>query len=209
MKGLILKDLYASKSYGLIYVLFLVVYAAMVVINGASPIGALPCLLLGMLPSALQAADEGSRWLQYSACLPYTRSQIVSAKYIISIIFNVASAAVLLIANILNAVFVEHDLSQLASLPIWAALYLSVGIFGALCLPFIFWLGVEKGRIVYMVFCGLMGAGIGAIGATSADLVFGEIPNIAVIMAAVFAIAAALFAISWAASIAAFKKRQL
>lgn len=209
MKGLILKDLYSSKSYAYIYGLFLVVYAAMVVINGASIIGALPCLLLGMLPSTLQAADEGSRWLQYSACLPYTRSQIVSAKYIISIIFNAASAAVLLIANVLNAVFVEHDLSQLASLPIWAALYLSVGIFGALCLPFIFRLGVEKGRIVYMVFGGLMGACVGAMGATSAGLVLGEIPNIAVIMAAVFAIAVVLFAISWAASIAAFKKRQL
>ena len=209
MKGLILKDLYASKSYGLIYVLFLVVYAAMVVINGVSPIGALPCLLLGMLPSTLQTADEGSRWLQYSACLPYTRSQIVSAKYIISIIFNVSSAAVLLIASILNAVLVEHDLSLLASLPLWAALYLSVGIFGTLCLPFIFRLGVEKGKIVYTVFCAIMGAGIGTIGATSAGLVLGEIPNIAVIMAAVFAIAAALFAISWAASIAAFKKRQL
>ena len=209
MKGLILKDLYSSKSYAYIYGLFLVVYAAMVVINGASIIGALPCLLLGMLPSTLQAADEGSRWLQYSACLPYTRSQIVSAKYIISIIFNAASAAVLLIANVLNAVFVEHDLSQLASLPIWAALYLSVGIFGALCLPFIFRLGVEKGRIVYMVFGGLMGACVGAMGATSAGLVLGEIPNIAVIMAAVFAIAVVLFAISWAVSIAAFKKRQL
>ena len=54
-----------------------------------------------------------------------------------------------------------------------------------------------------------MGAGIGTIGATSAGLVLGEIPNIAVIMTAVFAIAVVLFAISWAVSIAAFKKRQL
>ena len=209
MKGLIIKDLYALKSYGTIYALPLVIFAAVLVFEGASTVCMLPCLLLGILPSSLQAADEGSKWLQYSACLPYTRSQIVSAKYIISIIFNVASSAVLLIVNILNIVFVNRDLSQLASLPMWAALYLSVGIFGALCLPFIFWLGVEKGRIVYMVFCGLMGACMGVIGAWSADLVLGEIPNIAVIMAAVFAIAAALFAISWAASIAVFKRRQL
>ncbi len=209
MKGLIIKDLYALKSYGIIYALPLVIFAAVLVFEGASTVCMLPCLLLGILPSSLQAADEGSKWLQYSACLPYTRSQIVSAKYFVSLILNLGAAFVLLIGNTLNIVFVNRDFSQLAMLPMWAALYLTAGVFGSLCMPFIFWLGVEKGRIVYMVFCGLMGACMGVIGAWSADLVLGEIPNIAVIMAAVFAIAAALFAISWAASIAVFKKRQL
>ena len=209
MKGLIIKDLYALKSYGIIYALPLVIFAAVLVFEGASTVCMLPCLLLGILPSSLQAADEGSKWLQYSACLPYTRSQIVSAKYFVSLILNLGAAFVLLIGNTLNIVFVNRDFSQLAMLPMWAALYLTAGVFGSLCMPFIFWLGVEKGRIVYMVFCGLMGACMGVKGARSADLVLGEIPNIAVIMAAVFAIAAALFAISWAASIAVFKKRQL
>ena len=49
-----------------------------------------PCMLCGMIPVNLLGYDERSRWMQYSGTMPYTKTQIVSGKYLIGLLAQLA-----------------------------------------------------------------------------------------------------------------------
>ena len=86
MKGLILKDLYMAVKYCRAYALIAIVFLGFSVVNGDNMFFLFyPCLLCGMIPVNLLAYDERSKWLLYSAALPYSKTQLVTAKYLIGL----------------------------------------------------------------------------------------------------------------------------
>ena len=86
MKGLLLKDWYMMKQYCRAYLIIATVFIAMSLFsNGNMFFIFYPCLLCGMIPVNLLGYDERSHWMQYSGTLPYTKTQLVSAKYLIGL----------------------------------------------------------------------------------------------------------------------------
>ena len=205
MKGLILKDLYMAAKYCRAYALIALVFLGVSVVNGEDTFFLFyPCLLCGMIPVNLLAYDERSKWLQYSATLPYSKAQIVSAKYVIGLM---AQLVVLIATGIARSVQMRlSGNSNPAELVLLLGIILLLSAFASsIAMPFMFRWGVEKGRIVMV--------GVVCAGAIIAKDLIAVIPvqNAAsVSLAPALCIGAAvLYGLSWLLSIRCFQTREL
>ena len=213
MKGLILKDFYVMKKHFKIIFLIILVFNALSIVNNNSVFFIFyPALFAGTMPMSLLSYDEHYHWDKYSATLPYSKSQLVSVKYIISIICEVVVITLSILAAgtnmIINDSFNIETLFNLFILLISLALILP-----ALSLPFMFKLGVEKGRIVYYVAIGIACAmsfimsDAAATNQTQTTVIANySFPLPALIIALVAA--ATAYALSWLISISFYKKRE-
>lgn len=154
MKGLILKDFYVTlkrcKSYLIVSAFFI---AASFFLDNFFSDGymfmMLPVVIFAGLPISLLGFDEKSAWTKYSRALPYSKAQIVSAKYIFGFIFQVVMALVVLLALAIRAKTIgSEELSQTAS--VLGRVFILSLIVPAVGLPFCFKFGTEKGRVFFM-----------------------------------------------------------
>jgi len=208
MKGLLLKDWYMMKKYCRSYIFIATAFIALALFSNDNMFFIFyPCLLCGMIPVNLLGYDERSRWMQYSGTLPYTKTQIVSAKYLIGLL---TQAALLIVTGISqglkmtaagNFVFGEFVVLMLLMLVV-ATLTSSVS------LPFIFKLGVERGRTAYYVMIGFVcGASVLASSYFRGQLVAEIKPNLLLAILAVAGIG--IYILSWYVSIVYFNKREI
>ena len=208
MKGLLLKDWYMIQKYFKMYLFIAVVFLAMSLLNTGNMFFVFyPCLLCGMIPVSLLGYDERSRWLQYSNTLPYRREQIVSAKYLIGLFAQIAMLLVTGIAQgvrmAVSGTFVLNDFIVLLLLLLSVATLTS-----SISLPFIFKLGVEKGRTTYYVMIGFVcGASAFASHVFEEQLQTEIQPNL--LLALLSLVGIGVYALSWYLSIVFFKKREL
>ena len=207
MKGLLLKDLYMVKAYCKAYLLIAVVFFVVSLSdNGNFFFAFYPCLLCGMIPVNLQGYDERSRFLQYSATLPYTKAQIVSAKYLVGLLTQVVVLVLIGVAQgVKMAVSGTFVFAEFAPM-LLTALAIST-LTPAIIMPFIFKYGVEKGRIAYYVMIGL----VCAVGVPFSGVFKDASGGISssVLFAAVAVAAIGIYALSWALSIRLYEKREL
>ena len=208
MKGLLLKDWYMMRKYCRIYLVSCLGFLFLSLLDTENMFFVFyPCLLTGIVPVNLLGYDERSRWLQYSGTLPYTRAQIVSGKYLIGLF---GQAAVLLITGIVQSIrmavngnFVPGELFILMLLMLTVA-----AITSSITLPFIFKLGVEKGRAAYYVMVGFVCAASVVITNLFQEPLQTEIrPNLLLLLSA--AAAMGIYALSWYLSVVFFRKREL
>lgn len=165
MKGILIKDLYVAAKqcrYMLISPIVFVVISVFGKNAGTLFFAFFASLLMSMFPMTVMSFDERSRWDVFSIALPYKRSDIVLSKYVLSMAGNVAAAALyFVISLIVNAG--NWDIEFYFSIAVIAA---SFGfIYTAIAFPPIFKLGVEKGRIWYLISI----AAISAIGGVIAE----------------------------------------
>lgn len=207
MKGLLLKDVYLINKYCRAFILLIVVFVSISIWgNGNMFFMFYPCLISGMIPMTLLTCDEREKWSEYAGTLPYTRTQIVSAKYIIG--FSTTMSVIILIAivqaikmTIANTfVFNEYFalLMNLVSISL---------IVPAILLPFIFKFGAEKGRIIYYVVIGGT-CGIGFALENINGNLFALLAEISPILVG-FSVAVLLYVISWLLSIKFYKNREI
>lgn len=208
MKGLLLKDWYMMRKYCRSYLLIAAVFIAVSLYSNDNLFFIFyPCLLCGMIPVNLLGYDERSRWMQYSGTLPYTKTQIVSAKYLIGLL---AQVTILIVTGIAQGVkmtvagnFVFGEFVVLMLLMLIVATLTS-----SISLPFIFKLGVEKGRTAYFIMIGFVcGASILASSFFRGQLVAEIEPN--AILAALAVAGIGVYALSWYLSAVFFKGRDL
>lgn len=208
MKGLLLKDWYMMRNYCRSYLLIAAVFIAVSLYSNDNLFFIFyPCLLCGMIPVNLLGYDERSRWMQYSGTLPYTKTQIVSAKYLIGLL---AQVTILIVTGIAQGVkmtvagnFVFGEFVVLMLLMLIVATLTS-----SISLPFIFKLGVEKGRTAYFIMIGFVcGASILASSFFRGQLVAEIEPN--AILAALAVAGIGVYALSWYLSVVFFKGRDL
>ena len=208
MKGLLLKDWYMMKKYCRSYIFIAAVFIAVSLGSNDNMFFVFyPCLLCGMIPVNLLSYDERSHWMQYSGTLPYTKDQIVSAKYLIGLFVQVAILIVIGIAQgVKMAVAGNFIFSEFAVLML---LVLIVAAFtSSITLPFMFKLGVEKGRTAYYVMIGFVcGASVLASSYFRGQLTAEVQPNI--ILAALSVVGICIYALSWYLSVVFFKKREI
>lgn len=94
MKGLLLKDWYMIKKHCRLYLLLAAVFLVISWFDNASLFYVIyPCLTCGMITVSLMGFDERSGWVRYSGALPYTKAQLVSAKFIVGLLATAAAAA--------------------------------------------------------------------------------------------------------------------
>jgi ABC-type transport system involved in multi-copper enzyme maturation permease subunit len=208
MKGLLLKDWYMMKKYCRAYLLIAVVFIAVSLGNEGDMFFVFyPCLLCGMIPVNLLGYDERSRWIQYSGTLPYTRTQLVSAKYLIGLF---AQMAMVIVTGIVQAVkmsingnFVWNDFIVLILLLLIVATLTS-----SISLPFIFKLGVESGRTAYYVMVGFVCAASVVASRLFVGKMQAEIePNMFLVILALVGVG--VYVLSWYLSIVFYKKREI
>ena len=208
MKGLLLKDWYMMKMYCKSYHFIAVVFVALsLVSNGNMFFVFYPCLLCGMIPVNLLGYDERSRWMQYSGTMPYTKVQIVSGKYLIGLL---AQLTILLVMGVAQAVkMMIADDFVLGEFAVLMLLMLIVStLTSSIPLPFVFKLGVEKGRTAYYVMIGFIcGASVLASSLFRGQLGIEIKPNLVLAILAVVGIGIYIF--SWYMSIVFYKKREI
>ncbi len=208
MKGLLLKDWYMMKKYCRSYLFIAVVFIAVSLVSSDNMFFVFyPCLLCGMIPVNLLAYDERSRWMQYSGTLPYTKTQIVSAKYLIGLLAQITMLVVTGIAQsakmIMAGNFVLGDFVVLMLLMLIVSTFTS-----SISLPFIFKFGVEKGRTAYYIMIGFVGGASVLASSILRGQLMSEIqPDIILSLVAVVGIGVYIF--SWYLSVAFFRKREI
>ena len=160
-----------------------------------------------MIPVNLLAYDERSRWMQYSGTLPYTKKQIVSGKYLIGLL---AQLAILIATGVGQVVkmsvaggFVFGDFAVLMLL-----LLIVSTLSSSISLPFVFKLGVEKGRTAYYIMIGFVcGASVLASSIFRGQLMTEIQPNL--ILAVIAIVGIGVYILSWYLSVSFFRKREI
>ena len=205
MKGLLLKDFYVAAKNLKIYFLIAVVFIGAVIFDKNNVYFLyLLSMLGGIIPMTLLSFDERSGWTKYSLALPYTRSRIVSGKYVIGLILPFA-------VSVFSAAFmwfIKYSPEEIILFFI-TSFSLSLAV-PAVCLPFAFKLGVEKGRIAYYAALALIivpMAFLGGNAAENAEPVL--IPGSLNIIAMISGIAVLLYIISWLLSIRIMKTKDI
>lgn len=208
MKGLLLKDWYMMKQYCRYYLFCAVGFTSLSVISSGNMFFVFyPCLLCGMIPVNLIGYDERSRWMQYCGTLPYTKAQVVSGKYLIGLfsqltvllVIGTAQAAKMIISG-------NFDFGEFAVLILLMLIVSTLS--SSISLPFIFKLGVEKGRTAYYVMVGFVcGASVLASGLFRGELGIEIKLNLVLTILAIVAIGIYIF--SWYMSIVFYKKREI
>lgn len=159
MKGLMLKDYYTLLKQLKLYLVFIVILSVIPNTNLSS----IAIVYAAMLPITVIAYDERSKWDQLAVMMPYSKRELVFSKFLIGYI---GVAVCMLLSLGLQAAVGAFGGQPFTMETVLAIVLTSFAglILLALNLPFMFWLGVERGRVVFMVliavtvFLGMMSA---------------------------------------------------
>lgn len=205
MKGLLLKEFYmAVKYYKMSLLIDIVFIGVSFVSNENLAFLIFPVIISGVMPVTLLGFDEKFKWTHYSGALPYSAAQLVSIKYLFGLIVQ-AAVSLLIFA----ALLVRNNVMDGAAIPLPDAAVMVGGIFvislimPALCLPFCFKFGTEKGRIVYFAVMFGLSAGIWSVVKNIEKLA--EMP---IIPALILGAAVVIYALSWVISISVYGKHK-
>lgn len=155
MKGLLYKD-YLVLRKSLWSMLLLVAVFCLIPNDGVFNLSLFFVLYTGLLPVSLLAYDERAHWEKLAPMLPVTLRDIVRSKYVLGFFLTLAAGGLLFLGRAFTG---RASFSEAASAALGAA---ALGlVFQAVLYPFLFRLGVEKGRlamggiVAVMVFAGL------------------------------------------------------
>lgn len=209
MKGLVLKDSYLIWKMCKAFIFIMLVFVAFSVFSDGNLFFLFyPCIISSALPITLLSYDEQSKWAQYADGLPITRAQLVSSKYLVGLLGNLVVLFLSVVAQICKALYLKSFSAE--EFLFLIAILFSVSFFmPALIYPFIFKLGVEKGRIFYYIMIGA------ACGISSLSMLFDDISgfsirfSITLLSAILFSATVLLYIASWLLSIRFYQKREL
>lgn len=208
MKGLILKDIYTSikclRSYFVIMALFI---AAPFISEDVFFCAFYPCLICGMFPQSLISYDERSKWESYCGTLPIRKSDVVSAKYIVSLIMIAFTLIVSAIAHGIR-LFVTDAFGWTTYWIMLASIVVLGCIVIAIQLPFVFKYGTEKGRIAYWGMVIVASAGSVLLGTLFDDQNQPQI-SLETIIPVLCLVSIGIYALSWLLSIKFYHEREI
>lgn len=158
MKALIYKDLLTLWKNLRMYLLMCVIFQ-LASLGGESFtfMRFYPLILVSSLPHTLIAYDERSGWEKYALCLPASRKQLVSSKYLVGLLLQ---SGILLIAAVTNLFLAMEDgYFDAFGYCFELGLNLALGVcVMCVALPATFKMGSEKGRLVNTISYGVLAA---------------------------------------------------
>lgn len=211
MKGLLLKDWYVTLKNCKLHLGIIVLMAALSLFRSVGPYYLIYVMLFaGMIPVYTLSVDEKWEWNSYAQTLPYTRKDVVTAKYIYALLILGGTACALQLLWCGRAIFTGGSLGEAMDM---ITITLAFGlVFSTVTLPFMFRLGVEKGRLVMMIIVALLIGVILVVGMASDDTT-----DRVVLLSgwarqgAIFALLGmlVLFFLSWLLAVRLYEKREL
>ena len=204
MKGLLLKDLYQIRAYSkniLLIAVVMLLVGGIALKEDSSFFLLYGGLLFGMLPMTMLSYDQTSGWNEYAGGLPVSREQVVGSKYLLGLFccgssVMLAAAAVLATGVLPGVVSVGGMLSLLVQVAVASLMGTT------LMLPLTYRFGVEKARMVYLVFIGAFTA-MGMVLLNSGALEKLQMPTAltGLTLLASVAVMVVLYAASWRLSV--------
>ena len=170
-------------------------------------------LYAGILPVSLITTDETSRWERFALGMPYSRKEMVSAKYLMSILLvfiGTLLTAVILLLFLNNAFTLQQSVLTVAAIAAGSLLLPSV------LLPLNLKFGTAKARLALFVLLAVCGS-VSAIALNheGEDVQFNLFEKIAawglsptLLTVLLPAAAAILMAASWAVSVLIYRRKQ-
>lgn len=202
MKGLLLKDILSLRQQVKIYGLLLGLWLVIAVFNhDAAFFSGMAVMFVMMIPVAAMAYDEKAKWDKYALTMPVTRAEIVLSKYLLTLLVALAGLLCSLIFGLAVDLSFRESLTE-ALMVVSAGLLLT-----AVMLPLIFHLGVEKGRValfIVLLVPTLLIVLLSRIGRLPS-------PGEALVQTLLWSLplaAAGLFAASYAAALALYRRRE-
>ena len=208
MSGLLLKEFYLARKYCRIHLVMTVLFLGLAMFGSSENLFLLvyPCALASFIPVTLLSYDTQSKWDVYFDTLPTSRAQYVSAKYLIGLILGELVLALTAVTQLL-AIRLNGEIGLRQLLPLLCGLQVIALVPPALCLPLIFKLGVEKGRVWFLVMIAVTfgGSAVLALGVEEGES-FSLPGNLSIWL---LLGAAVLYGLSWLLSIRLYRTREL
>lgn len=145
MVGLIIKDFFTMFKQTKLFMVIAIVIAA---IPSDYAFG-YSVFYAAMLPITALSFDEQSKWNRYADMLPYSTNAIVGSKYIIGYLSVGIIALLTLAAKGVFALFGVGTMKPEIFVALGFVVCAAVTV-QALNLIFMFWLGTEKGRLLFV-----------------------------------------------------------
>lgn len=210
MKGLLRKDCYLMMKYYRAFLLVVLVFTFVGIKNNKVFFALYPIILSGIIPVNLLSYDEKAHWTSYACTFPYTRKDVVSSKYILTLCVLGVSALLILFAQVCNMI-INHNFHLFGLFSTFAVI-ISCGLLPpAFMFPFTFKLGSEKGRFAYYVGFVLFFVVLSVFQEVTDNLSL-RITQMAVPYAPIviiFLLVLGLFVLSWFLSVKFYQKRDL
>lgn len=159
MRALLWKDYYTLSKQLNFYLVFIILLAVIPQFHMIS----IGTVYAAMLPITAMAYDERSKWDQLAVMMPYQSRNIVLSKFVIGYIGIAITSVFAIVLQIVINLITQTAVTTQQILAILVTSCAALTLL-ALNLPFMFWLGVERGRIAFLVivgltvFAGMMGA---------------------------------------------------
>lgn len=208
MKGLLFKDFYLMKKYCRLFLLLIVVFAFVGVWNDNFFYAIYPITVSSMIPVNLLSYDEKSHWSIYACTLPYTRKDVVSSKYLLTLCTVIFSCLIVLLAQISN-MFIHHTFQLYGLFSNFLLILVSGLLAPAFIFPFTFKLGSEKGRFAYYIGFILLFAILGSFQFLNDNLSLATFNYTKFPILISFLIVLLLYGFSWNLSINFYQNREL
>ncbi len=155
MKGLLLKDLYMTLKYCRTFLLMVAIFLGVSLFNHDMFFCVFSVVMAGFIAVSLFSYDDAEKWNAYSCTLPVTKAQLVSVKYIDALIVCILLLIPTTIVQATN--MTASGISDPAGLISNMLIICAVGLLGpAILLPIFFHFGMQKGRMIYLIFLGLL-----------------------------------------------------
>ncbi|MBR3762604.1 MAG: ABC-2 transporter permease [Lachnospiraceae bacterium] len=146
MIGLIVKDLIQMKRMLKTFVAIMLLYVVLGAVQGSSAIvgtlGVMICVMAGLSSLSM---DEHGKWNQYALTLPYSRTQLVVAKYMMLSLLAGIMAVFTMVADIIIGRGISSSTAENGLVVIIGSLFTV-----ALELPFMYKFGIERGRYIML-----------------------------------------------------------
>lgn len=213
MKGLLKKEWFVLWNKPIMILIPLILFTVMgITSKNFFMIMYLP-LYVGILPVSLITTDETSRWERFALGMPYSRKELVSAKYLMSLMLvlgGVLLTSVILVAVMSSALTVPQMLLLIA-----ASFTVSL-VLPSVLLPLNLKFGTARARLALAVLLAVFGCmAAAAFNTENGDDSFNVIAWLTKLqfspqlLALLFVAAAAvIMAVSWAVSVMIYRRKQ-
>lgn len=172
MGGLLLKDFYVIAKQVKLFILIIVIFAML----PGGQWSAFAVMYAAMMPITTLGYDEQSRWGKLAAMMPYTGKQIVLSKYILGYMSVVIVSLIAIAAQFVYGIVKGTGIIQESLVAIVAVAVVAL-LIQAINLPLMFKMGVERGRLIFMVLT--VGIILGTVALLNENI---QLPNIETII---------------------------
>lgn len=146
MKGLLLKDGYTLLRQMKLFLILILFFSLMPNFSGS----AFTIVYSAMLPISALAYDERCGWNTFAAMMPYRAEDIVVSKYLLGYILAGAASLVSIVVQYVYH-FIRHTAWGGETLLQIALFFCIATLLIAINLPLMFKIGVEKGRMAFLL----------------------------------------------------------